>query len=164
MSDLAFPPVPAWKPKIDPQVEKIIERVHHYANHQYDFAVFKNGTCVILPEGLSDDEARAKALAVLDELLHSQFTINPQLMVDGNILIHYDLSTANLVLAEVAKAHRAEIAEHYLEALAPDEVIITPLGSNEFDEFGQAVLFGRCYFYLDAQAPEVIKICRKGSA
>jgi len=47
------------------------------------------------------------------------------------------------------------------KALARAEVLITPLGQNKFDEFGMKALFGRCYFFMDAKKPVVMKVVRK---
>jgi hypothetical protein len=38
---------------------------------------------------------------------------------------------------------------------------MTPLGSNVFDEFGKKALFGRCFMFMDAQEPRVVRIARK---
>lgn len=45
----------------------------------------------------------------------------------------------------------------------PDEVLITPLGPNVFDDFGKMALFGRCFMFMDAQDPKVVRIERKGT-
>jgi len=40
-------------------------------------------------------------------------------------------------------------------------VLMTPAGANKFDDHGMKALFGRCYFFMDAQKPEVAHIIRK---
>jgi hypothetical protein len=35
------------------------------------------------------------------------------------------------------------------------------LGANRFDEFGKKALFGRCYMFMDADAPNIVAIERK---
>ncbi|AGH86296.1 hypothetical protein F504_3784 (plasmid) [Ralstonia pseudosolanacearum FQY_4] len=37
---------------------------------------------------------------------------------------------------------------------------MTPQGSNIFDAFGKKALFGRCFMFMDAQAPVVVRIVR----
>jgi hypothetical protein len=65
------------------------------------------------------------------------------------------------VLSDVAKAHWAEIEAHHLEGLTTDEVLITPLGANVFDEMGKEALLGRCYMFMDALAPKVVHVHRR---
>ena len=49
------------------------------------------------------------------------------------------------------------------DALATSEVLITPLGPSKFDDFGKKALFGRCFMFMDAQDPKVVKIVRKAT-
>lgn len=65
-----------------------------------------------------------------------------------------------MVLKDVVEEHWAAIDRHHQDALATSEVLITPLGSNTFDDFGKKALFGQCFMFMDAQAPEVIRIVR----
>jgi len=60
--------------------------------------------------------------------------------------------------------HWAEIQQRHLDALATDEVLITGSGPNVFDDHGKATLFGRCYMFMDAVDPQVIRIERKSAS
>jgi len=82
-------------------------------------------------------------------------------MKDGNVLVQYNHPAVNLVLVSVATEHWAEIDNNHQRALATDEVLITPLGSNVFDDFGKKALFGRCFMFMDAQDPHVTRVARK---
>jgi hypothetical protein len=84
-------------------------------------------------------------------------------MDDGNILISYNHPAFNVVLEELAQQHWAEIEMNYISALCTSEVLMTPLGPNKFDAFGKKALWGRCYFFMDAQSPEVLEIVRKSA-
>ena len=86
--------------------------------------------------------------------------MHPLNMDDGNILVRYNHDLATVVLNEVAVSNWSEIDAEHQRALATDEVLITPLGHNTFDDFSKKALFGRCYMFLDAQAPRVIQIVR----
>ncbi len=37
---------------------------------------------------------------------------------------------------------------------------LQPLGPNKFDEFGKKALFGRCFMFMDAQEPKVVRVVR----
>ena len=156
-----FPPVPAWKPSIAQPLTKVSERIRHYTNGTRDFAVFSHGTVVILLDGLHDNEAETFAKEALRKVFHAHPDMHPLTMKDGNILVKYNHDTTNVVLDEIANENWAEIEKHHQQALATDEVIITPLGHNVFDDFGKKALFGRCFMFMDAQDPKVVKIERK---
>ena len=87
--------------------------------------------------------------------------MNPTEMDDGNILIQYNHPAVNVVLESQTNKHWNLIDENHQRALVTDEVLITPLGNNVFDDFGKKVLFGRCFMFMDAQALEVVQIVRK---
>lgn len=156
-----FPPVPSWRPSIEQPIDEIVARLRIYTNHQRDFAVFTHGTCVILPDALSDEEATAFAKVILEKILSYHPDMNPVPMKDGNVLVQYNHPAANLVLESVAAKHWHDIDTNHLRALATDEVLMTPQGSNIFDSFGKKALFGRCFMFMDAQAPVVVRIVRK---
>lgn len=169
MSDLSkknegnpqHPPVPDWRPTIRQPLERIIERLLYYTDGKRDFAVFENGTCVIVPEGLSDEDAKAAATDVLSEIFHYHPDMNPVDMDDGNILVQYNHPAFNVVLSDVVGTHWAEVDRNHQQALATSEVLITPLGPNVFDDFGKKALFGRCFMFMDAQHPTVVQVVRK---
>ncbi|SDB64678.1 hypothetical protein SAMN03159382_05472 [Pseudomonas sp. NFACC23-1] len=156
-----FPPVPDWKPAITQPTEQIIERLQLYTNNQHDLAVFSNCTCVLLPDGLSDTDAEIFAKETLSKIFNSHPDMNPTPMKDGNVLVQYNHPALNLVLDSVAVQYWYEIESNHQLALATDEVLITPLGSNIFDDFGKKALFGRCFMFMDAVAPRVIRVVRR---
>lgn len=155
------PPVPRWRPSIAQPIDEIVERIRFYTNQQRDLAIFENGTCVLLPESLSDDQATDHANDVLLKIFHFHPDMNPLAMKDGNVLVQYNHPAVNLVLAEVATENWNMIEDRHLEALTADEVLMTPLGPNKFDAFGMKSLFGRCFMFMDAQALKVVRIVRK---
>lgn len=158
-----FPPVPDWRPTIAQPIDRIIERLRFYTNGQSDLVAFTHGTCVLLPDGLADAEAEAFAKDVLSKIFNYHPDMNPIPMNDGNVLVQYNHPAINLVMDSIAVQHWAQIDSNHQHALATDEVLITPLGSNVFDDFGKKALFGRCFMFMDAQEPRVIQIARKNS-
>jgi hypothetical protein len=155
-----LPPVPKWRPAIAPPLDQVVERVAYYTDRKRDFAVFANGTCVILSNGLSNEGAVAEALAVLTRIFRFHPDMNPRAMDDGNILVQYNHPAINVVIDSFATSHWSEIDRNHQGALAGDEVLLTPLGPNKFDDFGKKALFGRCFMFMDAQRPEVVRIVR----
>jgi hypothetical protein len=155
-----FPPVPAWKPSFSQPIDAVIDRISYYTNGKKDFTVFRNGTCVILDDGLPDADAKSTSLKVLAEIFGFHPDMNPASMDDGNILVRYNHPAVNVVLSDVGKAHWEEIEKRHLDGLTPDEVLITPLGQNKFDDFGKKALLGRAYMFMDAQSPEIIRLIR----
>lgn len=155
-----FPPVPKWRPSFSQPLAQVIDKMTYYADQKRDLAVFKNGTCVLLDDGLPDEEAHEFALKTLHEILNYHPDMHPTAMDDGNVLVRYNHLAANVVLRDVAEAHWNEIEARYLEGLTPDEVLITPLGANKFDAFGKQALLGRAYMFMDAQEQSLIEIKR----
>jgi hypothetical protein len=156
-----LPPVPDWKPTITQPAEQIIERLQFYTNNQRDLAVFSNCTCVLLPDGLSDADAEVFAKEILSKIFNYHPDMSPTPMKDGNVLVQYNHPAVNLVLDSVAVQNWAEIESNHQRALATDEVLITPLGSNVFDDFGKKALFGRCFMFMDAVTPRVLRVVRR---
>lgn len=154
------PPVPKWQPSFTQPIERVVDRMSYYTDSKRDFAVFRNGTCVVLAPNLSDDEARSFALETLKNIFHAHPDMNPSPMDDGNILVGYNHPAANVVLRDVAQANWTEIERRHLGGLTESEVLITPLGPNKFDDVGKQALLGRAYLFMDAQSPEVIAIKR----
>ena len=156
-----FPPVPRWKPEFEPPVQRVIDRVIYYTDSKSDFAVFRHGTCVILPgNGLAEPEAATAAKDILDKIYKYHPDMNPTPMDDGNILVQYNHPALNVVLEDFVQLHWQEIERNHQDALATDEVLLTPLGPNRFDHFGMKALFGRCFMFMDAQSPEMIRVVR----
>lgn len=155
-----FPPVPDWRPSIAQPLDRIIERVRHYTDGKRDFAVFTHGTAVLLPDGLTDAQAESHAREALHKVFHAHPDMNPINMKDGNVLVGYNHGALNVVLREVTAAHWQEIVEQHQRAIATHEVLLTPLGPNKFDELGMKGLFGRCFMFMDAQGPQVVRVER----
>ena len=158
-----FPPIPEWKPTLRQPVDRIVDRMRYYTDGKTDFAVLTHGTCVVLPDGLSDDQAAQFADEVLRRIFNAHPDMNPVEMDDGNVLVRYNHPAANVVLSDFAREHWDVIEQNHLGALATDEVLITPLGPNRFDAFGKKALFGRCFMFMDALDPKVVKVHRKGA-
>jgi hypothetical protein len=156
-----LPPVPDWRPDIAQPIDRICDRVRYYANGTKDFVVFSHGTFVILDPGLSDEQAAQTAKEALHKVFHAHPDMNPDNMDDGNILVRYSNMTCNVVLSDIVEAHWAEIDRRHQQALATHEVLVTQLGPNRFDDFGKKALFGRCYMFMDAQDPKVVRIERR---
>lgn len=159
-NDSSFPPVPKWRPTFQPSLDQVVDRFRYYTDGRRDLAVFRNGTVAILPAGLSDDAARREADAMLLRVFHAHPDMTPRPMDDGNLMVTYTQPIANVVLAALAREHWAEVEARHQDGLARSEVLITPLGSNVFDDLGKQALLGRCYMFMDAQAPEIVRIER----
>jgi hypothetical protein len=156
-----FPPVPDWRPAIVLPIGRIAERLRYYTNGSKDFAIFQHGTCVILADGLLDGQAEQFAKKVLHQVFYAHPDMKPVSMDDGNILVRYNHPAVNIVLDDIVKEHWIEIDRHHQEALATDEVLITGLGPNRFDDFGKKALFGRCFMFMDAQDSKLVRIERR---
>ena len=149
-----------WKPSFPHPIDRVADRISYYYDGKADFSIFRNGTCVILDEGLSDSDARRFSLKALADILGFHPDMTPAEMDDGNILVRYNHPAVNVVLSDITKAHWQEIEQRYLDGLTPDEVLITPLGQNKFDDFGKQALLGRAYMFMDAEHPEIVRISR----
>jgi hypothetical protein len=155
-----FPPVPKWRPTIPQSLDKIAERAAFYTNSGRDFVVFRNGTCVFVPNGLPDAQVEAAAKEILSKIFNYHPDMNPVAMKDGNITVQYNHPAMNVVFESVAKENWSEIERNHQDALATHEVLITPLGQNKFDDFGKKALFGRCFMFMDAQDPILERLVR----
>ncbi len=58
-------------------------------------------------------------------------------MGDGNILVQYSHDVLNIMLKEISDQHMPEIERNHQNAIATDEVLITPMEPNKFDDFGK---------------------------
>ena len=141
-------------------MERVVDQMQYYTNGKKDFAVFENGSIAILPDGLSDSDAVSHAKTALHQVFYAHPDMHPLHMDDGNILIRYNHDMVSIVLEDHAKTHWKVIDANHQNALATDEVLVTPLGPNKFDDFGKKALFGRCFLFMDAQEPKVIQIVR----
>lgn len=159
-----FPPVPEWRPAIEQPIDRVIERFRYYTDGMRDFVVFANGTCAVVPDDLTDDDAVAAAKKILSDIFHYHPDMHPTPMDDGNILVRYNHPAANVVLRDVVSANWREIEQNHQRALARAEVLMTSLGPNQFDDFGISALFGRCFMFMDAQQPVVARIVRRAGS
>lgn len=155
------PSVPAWQPSIRQSLFRIIECMQYYTDHSQNFVLLEHGTCVLIADGLTDEQAEWAAKECLYRICHAYPDMRPLRMEDGNILVRYRDSVLNLVLDETVRKHGTEIVRHHREALAADEVIMTPNGANLFDDLEMLALFGRCFMFMDAQNPKVVHIERR---
>jgi hypothetical protein len=158
-----FPPVPEWKPSFNSSPEEIVAIFKYYSNSKRDFVVFNNLTVAIIEDGLDDKKAIEMATQTLNQIYHFHPDMTPQNMDDGNILISYKHPAFNIAVEKTAKEYWSEIEANYLRALCTSEVLLTPLGANKFDDFGKKALWARCYFFMDAQNPKVLRIVRKSA-
>jgi len=158
-----FPPVPAWQPDVKIPLEKVIDRFRYYTDNKKDFVVLNHGTCVLVSDGLTDEQAGKEALETVSRIFNYHPDMSPKSMDDGNILVFYNHPAYTVVLEEITKQHMDTIRTNHLNALARAEVLMTPAGPNKFDDFGMKALFGRCYFFMDAKTPEVFSVVRKAT-
>lgn len=157
-----FPPVPKWRPSFGQPLDQIVERLRYYTDQKRDFAVFANGTCAVLEPGLDDSAAKAAALEIILKVFNAHPDLTPMRMDDGNMLVRYSQpELVSVVLTEIVRAHQDEIERRHQDGLARAEVLFTPLGQNVFDETGKAALYGRALMFMDAQAPQVVRIERR---
>ena len=159
-----FPPLPAWQPDIQVPLNKIVDRFRYYTDNKKDFVVLRYGTCVLISDRLTEEQAKKEALEIVSKIFNYHLDMNPKTMDDGNILISYNHPAYTIVLEEVTKQHMDAIRTNHMKALARAEVLMTPGGQNKFDDFGMKALFGRCYFFMDAKKPEVFSVVRKASS
>lgn len=155
-----FPPKPTWVPEFKQSLEEVSERCHFYFNKSVDIAVFENGTCVIV-EGVSTDEmALSAAKEILENIVNYHPDMNPLEMKDGNTLVRYNHPAFNVVLKSTFDTHKKSFEDNHLKGLTRDEVLMTPLGPNKFDEFGMKALYGRSLMFLDAMNPKMMKFLK----
>jgi hypothetical protein len=155
-----FPPIPKWEPNFSAPISELVERMEYYSDSKKDFVIFRYGTIVILPEQLNDNESKKYALETLSKIYNYHPDMNPINMDDGNILVQYNHPAYNIVISSFVSKHMKEIRAKHLDALATDEVLITSMGNNKFDEFGMKALYGRTFMFMDAKSPEIVKIYR----
>ena len=163
-SEKTLPPVPKWKPEFNISVAVVLDRMTYYTDNEKDIVIFKNGTSVILPDDLSDNESKQYASEVLSQIFNYHPDMNPINMDDGNILVRYNHPAYNVVVKEFADKYSEEIEKNHLDGLATSEVLITPLGNNIFDSFGMRAIYGRTFMFMDAQNPEIVVLYRHKSA
>ena len=161
--DLDFPPKPRWRPSIPVDIRRTVETFAYYCDGKRTFAVFKHGTCVVLPDASDDAEGDAKR--VLDKVFRYHPDFNPQLMDDGHFLVSYSQPAFSVVFKDEFETHREYIDQHHQDGVVPAEVLLNAQGEmNKFDDRGKLGLFGRARMFLDAQNPEIVEIWRPQAA
>jgi hypothetical protein len=153
-----FPPKPKWKPNIPVNIDKTIETFAYYTDKKKVFVIFKNGTCVLVPDGSEPTNA---ANEILKRVYNYHPDFNPRAMDDGNFLISYSQPAYSIVFKDEYEKNRGYIDENHLDGLTRDEVLLNAKGeANKFDDSGKIGLFARSRMFLDAQKPEIVKIWR----
>ncbi len=153
-------PVPKWTPSFEQPREQIVDRMRYYFDGKADFVVMAHGTCVVVDHDMGDEAAKAAAVDVLLKIINYHPDMTPNTMDDGNVLVGYNHPAYNVVLNDVAAAHWPEIEARHKDGLTSDEVLITPLGNNVFDDFGKKALLGRAYMFQDALDPRPMAVIR----
>ncbi len=156
-----FPPVPAWRPSIMMPFDRIVERMKYYTSGRSDFAVFQYGTCVLLENDLSDERAEQSAKEVLNRIFYQHPDMLPLEMDDGNVLVSYNHPAVNVVLRDIVKENWSEIDRRHEDAFAGSEVLVADSGLNQVNELVKMALFGRCFMFMDAQNPRVVRVERQ---
>ena len=159
-----FPPKPTWSPEFTQSIEETTERCFFYLNRSVNIVVFKHGTCVLVEDLSSEESAVNDAKEVLKNIINYHPDMNPLQMKDGNVLVQYNHPAFNVVLKSTFENYKSQIEDNHLKGLTRDEVLVTPLGRNKFDEFGMQALYGRTLMFLDATKPEVVKILKAENA
>jgi hypothetical protein len=156
-----FPPKPKWKPSIPVDLPRTVKTFAYYTDRRRSFAVFKNGTCVLLPDGSLQADLDAKG--ILDKVYRYHPDFNARPMDDGHFLVGYSQPAYSIVFSDEFEAHRQYIEQHHLDGVVRDEVLLNAKGEpNKFDDDGKIGLFARARMFLDAQNPEVVQIWRPG--
>ncbi|RAJ87427.1 hypothetical protein CLV59_101177 [Chitinophaga dinghuensis] len=153
----AFPPVPEWKPDLPVDIDQILEKVKYYTDEKIQFAIFKNGTVTYFGEEV--ENIRESAVAILEQIFNYHPDFAPRFMDDRNIIIEYSQPAFTLVFEEEINQHWDYIEANHQKGICKDEVLVDDQGrQNVFDRIGKICLFGRAQMFMDAQAPEVVKI------
>jgi len=153
--------VPAWKPSVERDIDKISERCHFYLNQTKTIVVFSHGTCVIVDDGLPGDQSYSQAKTKLSGFLKAHPDFTPMEMKDGNMVVNTPhIDTLTVVLKETMATHADLIEENHQKAIPSHEVILTPLGHNIFESLGYNALFGRSFIFWDAQELQPVKLLR----
>ena len=152
-----FPPKPKWKPNVPVDIERTIQAFAYYSDKKKTFAVFENGTCVLIPDGSSNLENSAKE--ILNKVYNYHPDFNPQTMDDGNFMVSYSQPAFSVVFKDEFEKNRDYIDQNHLDGVVRAEVLLNARREpNKFDDIGKIGLFARARMFLDAQNPVVVKI------
>jgi hypothetical protein len=160
--DNSFPPVPKWKPNIPTNLDSVLEKARSYTEDKLQLAVFENGTVVFFSNKV--DNIKMKALEVLDQIYNSHPDFKPISMDDGNILVEYSQPSFTIVFKSEIETNWTYIEENHKDGVCKAEVLINSRNErNVFDNIGKICLYGRAKMFMDAQAPNVVKIFDPGN-
>ena len=152
-----FPPKPKWKPNLPIDLQKTIETFAYYSDKKKTFAIFENGTCVVIPDGATNPEKQAKE--ILDKIYNYHPDFNPRKMDDGNFMVSYSQTAYSIVFKDEFEKNRDYIEQNHLDGIVRAEVLLNAKHEpNKFDDLGKIGLFARARMFLDAQNPVVVKI------
>ena len=152
-----FPPKPKWKPNLPVDIERTIQTFAYYSDKKQAFAVFQNGTCVLIPDGSSNTEGTAKE--ILNKVYNFHPDFNPQAMDDGNFMVSYSQPAYSIVFKDEFEKNRDYIEQNHLDGVVRAEVLLNAKHeANKFDDIGKIGLFARARMFLDAQNPVVVEI------
>lgn len=152
-----FPPKPKWKPNVPVDIDRTIQTFAYYSDKKRTFAVFQNGTCVLIPDGSSNLESAAKE--ILNKVYNYHPDFNPQSMDDGNFMVSYSQPAYSVVFKDEFERNRDYIDQNHIDGVVRAEVLLNAKGEqNKFDDIGKIGLFARSRMFLDAQNPVVVKI------
>jgi hypothetical protein len=152
-----FPPKPKWKPNLPIDLQKTIETFAYYSEKKKTFAIFENGTCVVIPDGATNPEKQAKE--ILDKVYNYHPDFNPRKMDDGNFMVSYSQPAYSIVFKDEFEKNRDYIEQNHLDGIVRAEVLLNAKHEpNKFDDLGKIGLFARARMFLDAQNPVVVKI------
>ena len=152
-----FPPKPKWKPNVPIDFQRTIETIAYYSDKKKTFAVFENGTCIVIPDGDANPEKQTKG--ILNKVYNYHPDFNPQTMDDGNFMVSYSQPAYSIVFKDEFEKNRDYIEKNHLDGLVRAEVLLNAKREpNKFDDIGKIGLFARARMFLDAQNPVVVKI------
>lgn len=152
-----FPPIPQWRPNTPIDLDRILETAKYYTNGKLQLGMFKYGTIAFFASPIQDIANEAKIC--LDKIYNSHPDFKPLTMDDGNYLIEYSQPAFTILFKDELETYWDYIEKNHQLGICTDEVLINGKGErNVFDKIGKICLFGRAKMFMDAQAPEVVKM------
>ncbi len=107
-----FPPKPAWKPTLPVDIARTVQAFAYYTDRKKVFAVFRHGTCVLVPDASTDPDHDARS--ILDKVYRYHPDFNPRTMDDGHFLVSYSQPAFSVVFKDEFDNHR-----DYIEGNVP---------------------------------------------
>src|ERR1700686_255986 len=77
-----WPPRPKWRPALPVDIQGIADTFAYYFEQKKSFVLFRHGTCVVVPAGVANIEA--KAIEILAEVINNHVDMNPRKRAAGN--------------------------------------------------------------------------------